>query len=204
MLRERNLLPAMLAVMLGFGAAAAAQPDGGNTVNNPGNSRMEAPMNTDEPDGQLRAPGRIPGPDGTMRPADGRRQDPGRGGEPGIAAFCLRNAGALDLTGEQTAKLRSGMTAFRKEEIEKRAGIEIERINLAELIAGDKTGIAAVEKQVGIIKDLEGALEIARIRADMDARSLLTPEQRKSLELLTGGDQPDRDKTVPGSPGKRR
>lgn len=126
----------------------------------------------------------------------------------------LMHARMLDLTKEQTGRIRSMHTELRKEQIRLTSQIQIAQIDLQELLAQDTVDMPKVEQQVREISRLQGDLQLARIRAMNSVRNVLTPEQREKLQSLMMGTRPmglmqgpkpmGRDATPPPGPGPPR
>jgi Spy/CpxP family protein refolding chaperone len=82
--------------------------------------------------------------------------------------------------------IRSSMT---KSVIRKTADLQIARMELGEVLAGEKVDMKIVEEKVRTVASLHADMELSVIRAVEEAKALLTPAQRTRLEELhKGGD----------------
>ena len=90
----------------------------------------------------------------------------------------------LELTDEQTEKLRQMRVEARKAAVRNRADLQVQRIELGELLRADSPSKAQVDRKVQQITKLQGAAFAARINTMLSAKAVLTPEQRaKAREL---------------------
>jgi Spy/CpxP family protein refolding chaperone len=96
----------------------------------------------------------------------------------------------LDLTPEQTAKLKAIHSDCRKEQIRKGAEIRIARLELADLLDQSNWIPAAAEKLIRKIHTLAGDLQIRQLKAVTEAGAVLTPEQRKKADASGGASGP--------------
>ena len=128
-----------------------------------------------------------------MRPG-GRGPWAGRGGMwrgraglgfGGPGARLLRGEGPLadelKLSGTQREKLRGIGDELARSAIRNRADLELARLDLNRMVREDTPDRARIESQIDTIAKLRAEMMKAAVRARLDARSLLTPEQRKQL-----------------------
>ena len=122
------------------------------------------------------------------------RHHPGKGGsesqmgqgmgmmdmKPHIAGMAEK----LHLSEEQQDKLKALHTSYKKDMIEKKADREIAEIDLQELIQQEEPDLDAIEEQIREIADLEAAVRYAWVKLWIDAKSLLTEEQRPAFKEL--------------------
>ena len=95
---------------------------------------------------------------------------------------------ALELTDEQTEQLHKINVDTRKTTVQKRADLQIRRIELHEVLRAENPPRAQVEQKVREITQLQGDLMQTRVDALLSARAVLTPEQRqKAQELRSQG-----------------
>jgi len=99
----------------------------------------------------------------------------------------LRHAGDLGLSDEQVTKLKDMKSAFMKETIEKAAKLQVGRIELRDLMEKDTADMAAIEKKVKENESLRTDLVLSSVKAVINARNVLTPEQRKDARKFLMG-----------------
>jgi hypothetical protein len=176
-----NLFTKLCAVFLALGVlglVVVGCPRGGKGINHP----MKMGWGIRGGRGMERCP--MMGGRGMM---DGRMMEMGDGGmmgEQGSIGIYLLCAGELGLNNEQVKKLKDRQSAFLKESIDLRAKLQVSRIELSELLDQDPVNMTAVEKKVRANQDLTATLILAAIRANQDAKNILTPDQRKKAETL--------------------
>ncbi len=87
----------------------------------------------------------------------------------------------LDLTDAQKDQMRDLRTKHQKEMIQRRADVKVARLELRELIrdAADRVTINSKVEQIG---SMQTEIEKARVGHRLDARNLLTPEQREKFD----------------------
>ena len=98
-----------------------------------------------------------------------------------------RLAEKLDLTGTQKDKLRDIGGDLERKEIRLRADLETAGLDLRDLMRSDSPSASAVDAKIENLSQLRGELMKANARAVLDARKVLTPDQRKKLEDLRPG-----------------
>jgi Spy/CpxP family protein refolding chaperone len=108
---------------------------------------------------------------------------PGRGSEFGGRMFALlesdRVKTELGLTDQQAEKLRQVFVDSRKASIKSRADLQVRRMELRELLRGDKPDRDAVMKKVQEISDLRAQMMRQHVDSLLATKSVLTPEQQK-------------------------
>jgi Spy/CpxP family protein refolding chaperone len=109
---------------------------------------------------------------------------------------------ALGLQKEQVEKLRSVRLAARKDAIRTRSEIRIKRLELRELMQAGTVDRKAIDQKVTELLDLHGKAVRARVEARLQAREILTPEQREKLRDL-GPRNRGRRRGQPGEEGGR-
>jgi Spy/CpxP family protein refolding chaperone len=103
---------------------------------------------------------------------------------PTIAGLALRHRQELGLSTQQIDSLRKiGMDA-RRAAIQRSADRKNAMLDLMALRMGDNVDLGKVEAKVREIEKLRGDGQIARIRANEQAKAQLTPEQRDKLKGL--------------------
>jgi Spy/CpxP family protein refolding chaperone len=150
----------------------------------------------DAPDG--------PGGPGPMAFDDGGRGDgPGQGphgrmGGPGGRGMMMRRGlgmrlEALDLTDAQRTKLRDIHEAVARKNIQRRADMELARMDLRKLMRAETPSASAVNAQIDKISRLQAEGMKAKFDALMQARAVLTPDQLKKLRSGPGAMRMPRD-----------
>jgi len=98
-----------------------------------------------------------------------------------------RFADKLDLTGTQRDKLRDIGGDLERKEIRLRADLETAGLDLRDLMRSDSPSASAVDSKIETLTQLRGDMMKANARAVLDARKVLTSDQRKKLEDLKPG-----------------
>ena len=98
-----------------------------------------------------------------------------------------RLADKLDLTGTQKDKLRDIGGDLERKEIRLRADMETAGLDLRDLMRSDSPSASAVDSKIETLTQLRGEMMKAGARAVLDARKVLTSDQRKKLEDLRPG-----------------
>lgn len=117
-----------------------------------------------------------------MRMGRGPMVQPGRA--LGRMDMLGRLAGKLDLSEEQRDEIKDILTAHQKYMIQQKADRELAEVDLRELVQSDDPDLGAIEEQVKEIANLEAGMRYSQIKAMVDARSVLTDEQKKELKEL--------------------
>jgi Spy/CpxP family protein refolding chaperone len=90
----------------------------------------------------------------------------------------------LGLTDEQSEKLRRLFSDERKASIRARADLQVKRMELHEIMMGDKVDREAALKKVAEISDLRAQLMRQHVETMLAAKGTLTPEQQKKAQAL--------------------
>ncbi|HKO21359.1 MAG TPA: Spy/CpxP family protein refolding chaperone [Candidatus Eisenbacteria bacterium] len=117
-----------------------------------------------------------------------------------------RLAEKLDLTGTQKDKLRDIGGDLERKEIRLRADLETAGLDLRDLMRSDSPSASAVDAKIENLSQLRGELMKANARGVLDARKVLTSDQRKKLaDMRAGrfGGGPGRDDDHQGPPERR-
>jgi len=117
-----------------------------------------------------------------------------------------RLAERLDLTGTQKDKLRDIGGDLERKEIQLRANLETAGLDLRDLMRSDSPSASAVDAKIENLSQLRGELMKANARAVLDARKVLTSDQRKKLaDMRPGrfGGGPGHDDDHQGPPERR-
>ncbi len=128
-------------------------------------------------------PGGPGGPHGSM--TRGGRHGPGmrgmRHGRHGGMGIARRFAG-LDLSEAQRGKLRDLHEAAMRKGVQRRADAQLARMDLHKLMRAENPSASAVNAQIDKVARLQSDGLKAHFDTYMQARALLTPEQRKQLD----------------------
>ena len=133
----------------------------------------------DGPGGMQRMQGmRGPGPN--MRPGG-----PGLSqGDQGADLLRPEIQKELGITAEQRRKLDDIRFNGRKETIQHRSALQIQRMELARMIKSENPDRAAIDKKIQEVAQEEAALMRSSINVRLNSRGILTAEQRAKLEQL--------------------
>lgn len=104
----------------------------------------------------------------------------------GMDGMCMKmgmmgNMMSLELNDDQKEAMRTIHLKLKKEVIKKKADIEISEIELKEILMKDPVDIKAAETKIKQIESLESEIKILHIKAKEEAKTKLTPEQRKEF-----------------------
>jgi len=95
---------------------------------------------------------------------------------------------ALDLTADQTREIRDLRVEFRKAQIQRRAALQVARVELGELLAAPKLDEGAIKAKARALGELQAAQVRARVEHRLAVAQVLTPEQReRARDLLADG-----------------
>ncbi|MDP2982335.1 MAG: hypothetical protein Q8O92_03275 [Candidatus Latescibacter sp.] len=129
--------------------------------------------------------GRVPMMSGG--PMMGRGQMMGRQGPgAGKAEMYLIHTQDLKLTDDQVKKLKDLQTSFLKDMIDKRAKLASLRVDLNQLMDIDNSDMGVVEKNVRATHEISADLELAIIKGNKAADTILTAGQKKMVKDLAG------------------
>jgi Spy/CpxP family protein refolding chaperone len=144
---------------------------------------MKEKEEADQTPAMGRGMGRMMGRPGMMmRMGRGPMMRPGRA--LGRMDMLGRLADKLDLSEEQRDEIKDILTAHQKDMIQKKADRKLAEVELRELTMEDDPDLDTIEEQVKEIANLEAGMRYSRIKAMVDARSVLTDEQKKELKEL--------------------
>jgi Spy/CpxP family protein refolding chaperone len=90
----------------------------------------------------------------------------------------------LGITGEQRQKLDDIRFNSEKESIQHRSALQILRLELSRLTDAENPDRAAIDKKIQEVAQEEGALMRSSINTRLNARAVLTAEQRSKLAQL--------------------
>ena len=131
--------------------------------------------------GDRRAHGMMGGPGMRMRHGMGGGFM-GHGG-PGMHARLAE----LDLSDAQRTKLRDLHEAQARKAVQRRADMQLARLDLHKLMREDRPNVSAVNAQIDKLARLHAEGMKARFETQMQAHAVLTPEQLKQLRSGPGG-----------------
>ena len=112
-----------------------------------------------------------------MGPRRGMGMGPMGHGGPGLRGRFAE----LNLTGDQRTKLQALHEAQARKAVQRRADMQLARIDLHKLMREDRPNMASVNAQIDKMARLHAEAMKARFETHMQARALLTPEQVKKL-----------------------
>ncbi len=95
-----------------------------------------------------------------------------------------RMLAGLGLDEKQRDAIREIRTRFAKEDVRKRADIDVARIELRDILGKDQVDMAAAEGAVKKMSSLQGDLRLSHIKEIQEVKAKLTPEQRKKLREM--------------------
>ncbi|MBM3241100.1 hypothetical protein FJZ31_32860 [Candidatus Poribacteria bacterium] len=96
----------------------------------------------------------------------------------------LSLADELKLNEEQVKSIQKIGFALQKEVIQKNANRSIAEVELNELMSQDEINLEQAQRKIQQIASLEGEVKIAQIKASIDAKKVLTDEQRAGLKEM--------------------
>jgi len=147
--------------------AALAQPGPAGT-NGAGDDATMAPG------ARMRGQGMMGGT--SMRGRMGRGGMRGRGQGVG-GGMLMRRLFALDLSSDQTTRVRGIMANAQKQAIPKEADIRVKQIELRELTQQPQPNMPQIDAKVGEISNAQKDVQLIRVHAMLQARAVLTPDQ---------------------------
>ena len=106
--------------------------------------------------------------------------------------FIAMHAEELELDDAMRVRIESVVEDTRSEAEKLRRAERQAARTLRQLLELDEPNEQAVMDQANIVGELESQQRVLRIRAMLEIRSLLTPEQRSKLVELRSADKPDR------------
>jgi Spy/CpxP family protein refolding chaperone len=90
----------------------------------------------------------------------------------------------LAITADQAKKLEDIRFDGEKESIQHRAALHIQRMELSRLINSENPDRTAIDKKIQEIAQEEASVMRSTVNADLNARAVLTAEQRGKLALV--------------------
>lgn len=100
----------------------------------------------------------------------------------------------IGLSKDQLDKVHQILDDEQKSSAHDRQDLQDARADLEKMMRDDQPDRSAIEKQIDSVARLQGELEKSRAWAMLDARALLTPQQRKKLDQVLaerrGGQRP--------------
>jgi Spy/CpxP family protein refolding chaperone len=100
----------------------------------------------------------------------------------------------LDLTDAQREKIRAIHERQARKDIQARADMQVARMDLRDLMRADSPNATAINSQIDRLARMRADMQKARVAVMLEARSVLTPEQRKQLQ--------DMRRAGPAGPGR--
>jgi Spy/CpxP family protein refolding chaperone len=91
---------------------------------------------------------------------------------------------ALGLTDEQVGKLHKIGVDAEKSAVQTRAQMEMNRIELRELMRGENPDQSAIMAKIDEGSALRAKMEKARVQTMLEAKAVLTPEQRAKVKTF--------------------
>jgi Spy/CpxP family protein refolding chaperone len=92
----------------------------------------------------------------------------------------------LGISDQQASKLEQDITTFRKAQIQNRANLEIQRIDLQNLLAADNPDRAAVDSKLQQVGAAQQALEKSAVDFAVTLKQEIPPEQRQKIRQFLG------------------
>lgn len=96
-------------------------------------------------------------------------------------------ADELDLTGTQRDRLRDIAGTLERKEIQMNADLETAQLDLRDVMRSDSPSASSIDAKIDAVTQLRGDMMKAGARASLDARKVLTSEQRKKLDEIRPG-----------------
>jgi len=90
----------------------------------------------------------------------------------------------LKLSDDQKAKLEEMHTAHRKDMIKSNADLQIARVDLQNLMRQDNPNLDSIHEQLQKIANLEAEMQFSQIKATVEAKNILTDEQKTALKKM--------------------
>jgi len=90
----------------------------------------------------------------------------------------------LNLTDAQKTAIHDIRVTLKKRMIEEGADLRIAKIELREQLRKDSVEMSAVEAQLKKVENIRTAMKLDAIKARMEIKNKLTPDQRKKLAEL--------------------
>ncbi len=90
----------------------------------------------------------------------------------------------MAITGEQAAKLQKINMDFKKTKIQMKADIQLASLDLHEALRNDEGDLSTVESQLKKVFEMKANLLLASVKAQREARDVLTDEQRSRMKAV--------------------
>jgi len=90
----------------------------------------------------------------------------------------------LGLDDKQKEAVKAIRSKMEKENVKKKADLQLARIDLRDLLGRDEVDIKSVETTLKKMASLQSDIRLDHIKAIQDIKALLTPEQRSKLKEL--------------------
>lgn len=152
-----------------------------------------------EPGGDPGEPGEAPGGDDAHAMAGHagmgmRMHDGGMHGGPGMGGMAMRRhamglrmrLSQLDLSDAQRDKLRDLHEAQARKMVQRRADMQLARMDLHKLLRAEKPDPSAINAQIDKMARMHAETMKAAVGTHLQARAILTPEQLRQLESPMG------------------
>ncbi len=104
------------------------------------------------------------------------------GGMPGRGHFLWHKLMRLGLTDKQKDAIKAIRSRVEKETIKKGADLALSRVELREILDKDQVDMNAVEANLKKAESVRTDLRLSHIKAMVEIKTILTPEQRKKLK----------------------
>jgi periplasmic protein CpxP/Spy len=172
------------------GAQRAPQPPAGSPARADDPATLAAGDQADQDllsalmddDGPLEAP--MPDDGSGMGGMPGGRYGMNGGGRGGMRGGWGMMASQLDLSDTQRDRIRGIMETQMRRGIQERADLQIATLDLGKLMRADTPNRGAIDSQIDKMGRMRATLSKERIGAMLDARAVLTPEQRDKLKQM--------------------
>jgi Spy/CpxP family protein refolding chaperone len=107
----------------------------------------------------------------------------------GMVKSIIGHANEIKLTEDQRSKIDGILIANQKDMVRKNADREIADIDLGELLKKDDPDPNAVKAQIQKLADIESNIKFTQIKVWMDAKAVLTDDQKATLKKLQMQDE---------------
>jgi Spy/CpxP family protein refolding chaperone len=107
----------------------------------------------------------------------------------GMVKSIIGHANEIKLTEDQRSKIDGILIANQKDMVRKNADREITDIDLGELLKKDDPDPNAVKAQIQKLADIESDIKFTQIKVWMDAKAVLTDDQKATLKKLQMQDE---------------
>lgn len=157
---------------------------------------MPANAQPGPPHGPQMGPGMgLRGGPGAGGPGEGGpRRHHMRAGRPGMPGYFLGLRDELGLTEDQVNKLETLKSETEKRTVQTRADLRVAQIELRDLLRQDDVAMNDVNPQIDKIASLRAEMLRTLVESRLNAREVLTAEQREKLDALKHSHRPRRDR----------